>query len=244
MMTVIDATLLGDSHAMVIDAAAAHSERTFQHRFLEPFATYIGAKLVRNNSGQVDWVFGDAVKDFGDKAAERLRRKNEKAGSLSRRMEKVVASGLPVYSTLGVTAFAFVRSMAAAARKNREDVSLIQAKIARAAAARHFDDYAEFYQSLRDLGLSVTCTFPPTRFTPETRKIWMAYDQVVAERLELMGIDMIDMRADVGGEDLLLNPIYNAEDPEDTVHANELWGSKMLEGILKHAKENVRAAAI
>lgn len=233
MKTVIEAALVGDSHAAIMINSAEDAGLQFKCPIAAASPNFVGAGFITDAEGGVHFRISEFRRDeafFGSEKTERFARKAAKLDVLFR---LAFNWKLPVYANVGMTAVHFVNDLMAAAEANGQDGALISAKIARATAEDYIADYLHFYETLVRHAPSVTCFFGPTRFRPENRHIWMAYDQVMAGHLADMGIRILDLRSAFGGDDLLLDRRYHKESGDDLVHANDQWGLEVVQAIRK-----------
>lgn len=244
MTTVIDAALVGDSHASVMIKSGEAAGLEFKRAIAAASPNFVGAEFVTGQDGRVDFQLSQLRRDDGFYGADRTERFARKAAKLNVLFRQAFALKLPIYANVGMTAIHFVRDIMTAAQANGQDGTLISAKIARATAEDYIADYLRFYQTLVRMAPSVTCVFGPTRFLPENRHIWMAYDGVISERLTGMGIRILDLRGRFGDDRMLLDPRYYKSPNDDLVHANDQWGLEMIEAIRQDMTEAASCAAL
>lgn len=231
MKTVIDAALVGDSHASIMIKSGEDAGLQFKCPIAAAAPNFVGAGFVTDENGDVRFKISEFRKDeafFGTEKTERFARKAAKLDVMFRDAFK---RKLPVYANVGMTAVHFVNDLMVAAEANGQDGTLLSAKIARATAEDYIVDYIRFYETLVRQAPSVTCVFGPTRFRPESRHIWIAYDEVICTRLSQIGVRILDLRHHFGNEQLLLDPRYYKDSGDDFVHANAKWGLEMVQEI-------------
>lgn len=231
MKTVIEAALVGDSHAAIMINSAEDVGLQFKCPIAAAAPNFVGAGFVTDENGDVHFRISEFRKDEAFFGAEKTERFARKAAKLDVMFRHAFNWKLPIYANVGMTAVHFVGDLMAAAEANGQDGALISAKIARAAAKDYIADYLRFYETLVKHAPSVTCFFGPTRFRPENRHIWMAYDEVICADLTRIGVRILDLRREFGDEQLLLDPRYYKDPGDDFVHGNDKWGLDMVQAI-------------
>ncbi|RJE81580.1 hypothetical protein [Paracoccus sp. JM45] len=232
MTKILEAAIIGDSHAKVIALAAEESGILFRKVMTASFQNYVDATLEYSAADGLKFQMSEFNRQKDLRADEtKNNRVAHRAKNLTTTLNQIVNLKLPVYVNVGMTAVYFVRSLIVAAKENGQDPGLISRKVAQAAAEEHFESYARFYESLVQHVPDVTCFYGPTRFTPDMRHVWLAYDDVAAKRLSQIGIEIIDLRAKLGDDGLLLDPRYYRTTDDDQVHGNADWGLSVINGI-------------
>ncbi|WP_108503140.1 hypothetical protein [Paracoccus indicus] len=243
MKTVIEAALVGDSHASVMIKSGEARGLEFRRAIAAAAPNFIGAEFTTAQDGRTRFQISSLRQDEALFGAERTERFARKAAKLDVLFRQAFDLRLPIYANVGMTAIHFVRDLTTAAQANGQDGTLISARIARAAARDYIAGYLRFYGTLVRMAPQVTCVFGPTRFLPENRHIWMAYDQVMAGHLADMGIRILDLRSAFGGDDLLLDRRYYKDPGDDLVHANDRWGLEVVQAIRKDLAEAAQSMA-
>ncbi|MDN5567770.1 MAG: hypothetical protein L0G27_03300 [Paracoccus sp. (in: a-proteobacteria)] len=242
MKTVIDAAFVGDSHGVIMIKSAEAAQLEFKRAITAAAPNFIGAEFSEAEDGSVHFQISQFRKDdqfFGEERTQRFARKAAKLDVLFRQTFNL---RLPIYANVGMTAVHFVRDLTAAAQANGQDAALMSAKIARAAAQDYVDGYLQFYATLAKMAPKVVCLFGPTRFQPEHRHIWMAYDDVMSAGLTGLGIAILDLRQQFGDDQLLLDRRYYKDPGDDLVHANADWGLESVQAIQTHMAASMSEA--
>lgn len=233
MTTMIEAVFVGDSHGMIMQSAAAEDGLRFRHPITAASAMFAGSTLTLDDQDQavfqIDPGRTDAARIAPEKAAHRLH----KGKAIEQLFRKGFATGLPLYSNIGMTARTFVLRIATAAKANGEDPSAMSAKLARMAASEFFQPYADIYATMARQAPKVVAVYGPTRFDEATRNLWLAYDDAVRRMLEERGVEVLDLRAQLGDDQLLLRPEFHG-DPDDGVHGGKHWGATVVRAIADH----------
>ncbi|WP_378946201.1 hypothetical protein [Paracoccus sp. R86501] len=231
MKTVIEAALVGDSHASVMIKSGEAKGLEFKRAIAAAAPNFIGAEFTTDDDGKTRFQISQQRRDDTVFGADRTERFARKAAKLDVLFRQAFDLNLPIYANVGMTAIHFVRDVTTAAQANGQDGTLISARIARAAAEDYIAGYLRFYRTLVHKAPMVTCVFGPTRFLPENRHIWMAHDRVISEHLTGMGIRILDLREQFGDDQLLLDRRYYKDPGDDLVHANDQWGLEVIEAI-------------
>lgn len=230
--TLISAAFVGDSHGVVVIQAARARNFSFRRVIRATAPVYVNARLHEQGDGSVrfETKHNRINEDFAN--SEKYT-KSKREENLSVYFNRAIKENLDFYSTVGMATFRFVRYINAISSNDDGNTAPITRKILKMAAYEHFDQYVGFYQDLISRAPRVTCIFGPTRYTPENRDIWMAYEDAAQDRLQEIGVEVLDLRARFGDGDLLLSNRY-IKDDDDTVHANLTWGAEVFEEIKKH----------
>lgn len=238
MKTVIEAAFVGDSHGTTVQVAGERNDIVFRYPITAASAMYVGSSLIDDAQGNITFQLQPFRLNEERNGVDRAKHRAHKASQLGNRFKKAFDSSLPIYSNIGMTARNFVLGTMSAARANGQDAATMSTKIAKASAADFFHGYADLYRFMLARSPRVTAFYGPTRFDPETKHIWMAYDEVVRQTLTGLGVEVIDLRAQFGDEQLQLRPEFGKEPEDDGVHANDAWGLQILDAIQNHLANN------
>ncbi|QNM98966.1 hypothetical protein H9L41_14375 [Chitinimonas koreensis] len=217
--------LLGDSHAGPIGRAARAAGIPFQGGPLGAGREF--------NAGFFDLVDGEPV--FRKAEAERLYR-----GFLAELGAPGLAGlaappgGVPLVCTFGFSAHFFATRENWRIYRDRDG-----AFPPGFLASRLFDDIVcamardalAFYRHARGLGLRVLAALPPQRVPAlSDREVFMAAQEVMLRQLRAMGVEVVDLRAEVSGDDGLQRPEFS--EPDDPIHGNLAFGQLILADLL------------
>jgi len=233
MPKIIDAVFVGDSHGIIMQTAAETADIRFSHPITAASAMFAGSSLSTDDTGKVEFQIDQLRLTRQEIDEKKAKHRQTKAKKITNSFRAAFDSGLPVYANIGMTARTFVSGVAHAAKANKEDISLISKKLARLSAKSFFTEYAAFYKELRERSPSVTVVFGPTRFVEQNKTLWLAYDEMVVKTMEELDIEVLDLRAELGDENMLLRSEYYKE-PDDQVHGNDVWGLAVIDKIIAH----------
>lgn len=231
MPTKIEAAFIGDSHGMIVQAAATDNQITFRHTITSASAMFGGSTLSASPDGTLLLNLAANRIDPEVHSAEKVKQRLKKAKDLARGLENLFEEPVPVYSMVGATARTFALRIVTANSGQK-----MSRKLAKHAAKEFFTDFRQQYSEIAKHCSEMHVIYGPTRFTPETHDLWLAYDEAISEELAEIGVNTLDLRADLGDETLLLRPEYYP-DPDDFVHANAAWGLAVAQAINQHVNQ-------
>jgi hypothetical protein len=228
MPTVINAAFIGDSHGMIVHAAAAKNEMTFQTEITSASATFRHAYFDTDETGALKFLMEAGRVDPERHTAAKVNYRINKANIMSASFQSLFNAPLPIFSNIGMSARPFALQMTA--QKNAS----LSRKMMKMAVHEYFSDFHAQYVEITKHCPKVACFYSPTRFTDITCDAWKIYDEVVATSLGDLGVDILDLRAVLGDKNLLLQPEYYPTPEDDGVHANDAWGMKIIDAIQTH----------
>jgi len=232
MPTVIKAAFVGDSHGMIVQSAAAENGITFQAPITAASAIFAQAKFVREEGDTAaDFQMAADRVDLERHSAAKVKHRINKAKAMTAAFQAVFEDPLPVFMNIGTSARPFALKMAAASKN-----APMSRKLMKIAAQEYFADFRAQYAQIVTHCPEVICFYSPTRFTAETRDIWLAYDDMVAAEMGDLGVEMLDLRAELGDDDLLLREEFYPTPEDDGVHAGHAWGMAVTEAIQRRLK--------
>lgn len=234
MRTEIDAAFIGDSHGMIVQSAADQNGIFFRLPITAASATFAHARFVENTNDQPEFIVDPERLDPERHPATKIKHREHKASLMAKSFRDLFDAPLPVFANLGTTARPFVQRFTRLQQDSGQPAYSFSRKLVKRAAQEFFTDFRAQYAEIAKYCPDITCFYGPTRFTPETRDLWLTYDDAISTELKSLGIKMMDLRGDLGDETLMLRPEYHAENPEDPVHANAAWGMAVIDAIQRN----------
>ena len=233
MPTQINAAFVGDSHGMIIQAAAADAGITFKHPITAASAMFAESRFAPDDAGKPTFQPAAGRIDPEVHAANKIAQRLKKAHTLTGAFQSLFANPVHVFANIGTTARTLVQRIVTSQKSNGQTGQAMSIKLAKRAAKEFFQDFRQQYAEIALHCPEVIFFYGPTRFTPETRDLWLAYDEAIAAEIAEIAVDMLDLRSTLGDDDLLLLPEYYPE-PDDDVHANAKWGMDVMTAIQAH----------
>jgi len=231
MPTVIEAALIGDSHTRAIEAAATARDITFRRPITAASPMFLNARFETGSDGHIAFVPDAHHFDTTAHPENKVQNKTAKTRKLSASFNGLFADPLPVFINIGTTAHTFVTRITSAQDAANLKNAFTSPKLANRAAREYFQTYRNFYAVIAQHCPDVTCFYGPTRFTPRTQDLWLAYDAAIASDLTDLGVKILDLRADLGDTTLALRPEYHVDNADDQVHPNTNWGHAIVDAI-------------
>lgn len=213
----IDAVLIGDSHAATINSACKAQGLRFAAAVTMSAENYVGAVLTTDPNGQLRLHLGAPSNPV---RAEKLAKR---AAKVSAELNYALSLGKPVYTTIGMAGHLFVRDLGPALDASVEQLE-VRARVS-------FASYLDIHAALLRRAPAVTAVFAPTRFTTATRNAWQVYERTVQSMLNEIDIAVLDLRNTMAGDDGALRREFAAVDDRDRVHAGPLWGETVFAAI-------------
>lgn len=225
----VEASIIGDSHAMAVWKHLAPAI-VFRHTMTAP-AKHFDGRFFKVENDRLHISAVDIEKTFpraDQSVVEVMRKARERLDS---QLQAILDAKLPVVSSLGAASYRFARRVAATDPSNERNISN---KIIRTAANDYVDNFVLFHKALLDHVPSITFMLGACRY-PDNQKItWLAYDQIIIDRMAELGISTIDVRRDTGDSDLKVLPEFAAS---DVLHGNERWCQTVADEVFARVAE-------
>ena len=219
----IEASIIGDSHSMAVWKHLA-PKLNFRHTMSAPAKHFDGQFYTVE--GDVLHISAEHLRDAFPRAKDDVIQTMANARArLDGQLQGLLEAKLPVVSSLGAASYRFARRVAATDPLSGQSYP---AKMIRAAAGEHVAHFVGFHEELLKRVPSVAFIIGACRYPDEQKATWLAYDQVISDRLSALGATIIDVRAEVGDDDLRLLPEFQAD---DVLHGNEKWSDAVAKRI-------------
>ncbi|WP_378942427.1 hypothetical protein [Paracoccus sp. R86501] len=219
----LEASVIGDSHAMSVWKHLAPAI-VFRHSMTAP-AKHFDGQFYATDDGGLHISSALIHEAFPRADADVIQVMVKARERLDGQLQTILAAGLPVVSSLGAASYRFARKVQSADPNNG---ALFSRKILRAAAHDYVETFVGFHEQLLRHVPSVSFLLGACRYPDNQKDAWLAYDQVMADRLSAIGVTVIDVRAETGDDQLRLLPEYQAQ---DVLHGNDRWCQAVAERI-------------
>jgi hypothetical protein len=232
--TYVEASIIGDSHAMSIWKHLAPAV-IFRHTMTAP-AKHFDGQFFGVEDGQL-YISSKHLSEAFPRAEEDVIQVMAKARErLDAQLQAIINAGLPVVSSLGSASYRFARKVAS---KDPNSGELFSNKILRAAAGEHIENFVAFHKELLAHVPTITFMLGACRYPESQKSAWLAYDDAISTRMTEAGIAVIDSREATGNEELKLLPEFEAA---DILHGNDRWCQIVADRIFQIVGVPIRPA--
>lgn len=234
MKETVEAAFVGDSHGVTIIQGGEAQGFKFRCAIRAAAPNFVNSRLFVKENGLSEFVMPETSRvkpnlSYEDQLSERQAR----AKRMSIQFNQAFERGIPFYSTVGTATFRFIRYVEALAHEDGVEIFSIPKKLLTIAANEHANQYTGFYEDLLKKSPKVTVVFGPTRYNDANHDAWLIYEDVIADRLNQIGVNVLDVRRKFGAETLAIRNDFLKKD-DDGVHANLEWGI----GVFNEIKKN------
>ncbi|WP_108503553.1 hypothetical protein [Paracoccus indicus] len=220
----LEASVIGDSHAMSVWKHLAPAI-VFRHSMTAP-AKHFDGQFYTAEKGGLHITSAMIREAFPRADADVIQVMVKARERLDAQLQTILAAGLPVVSSLGAASYRFARRVQSA---DPDNGALFSRKILRAAAGDYVETFVGFHEELLRHVPAVSFLLGACRYPDNQKDAWLAYDQVMIDRLSAIGVRIIDVRAQTGDDQLRLLPEYQAQ---DVLHGNDQWCQIVAERII------------